>query len=109
MIIRFPITQASVDAFVELTGDRNSMHVSEEFARRFRFRRRVVHGMLPFSHLMWLGRAFPGKTLDLFQCQTRFQKPVFVGDLVRLEAEIPAVDGDELPYDARWINDRTGE
>src|SRR5690349_11667489 len=46
MIVRFEITQAMVDRFVEFTGDRNPLHTSEEFARRFRYRRLVVHGML---------------------------------------------------------------
>ncbi len=106
MVIRFPITQASVDRFVELTGDRNSMHVSEEFARRFRFRRRVVHGMLPFAHLMFVHRLFPGKRVELVQCQTKFHKPVFVDDVVRLEIEISPANGNEIPYEARWVNDR---
>ena len=108
MISRFTITQARVDRFVELTGDRNSMHVSEEFARRFRFRRPVVHGMLPFSHLISLLKSIPEMPLDLFQCNTRFLKPVFVGDRVRLEAELSAAEDDYL-YEAKWLNDQTGE
>ena len=32
-----------------LTGDRNALHVDEEIARKFRYRKPVVHGMLPFS------------------------------------------------------------
>jgi acyl dehydratase len=57
MTIRFSVSQTMVDAFVLLSGDRNSEHVDAEFARRFRYRRPVVHGMLPFAHLFRLAEA----------------------------------------------------
>ena len=99
MITRFRITQEMVDAFVRFTGDRNAQHTDEQFARRMRFRRRVVHGMLPFSHLLLIGREFPGKQIDLKETETRFIKPAFVGDEIELSV---TVNGEA--YEATWTN-----
>src|SRR5438067_1183235 len=84
MTFRFRITQEMIDRFVAFTGDRNAMHVSEEFARRMRYRRRVVHGMLPFSFLMRVQETYPQR-LMLARCETKFLKPIFPGDSVRME------------------------
>ena len=104
MIARFTITQEMVDAFVRFTGDRNAQHTDEQFARRMRYRRRVAHGMLPFSHLLLIGREFPGKQVDVIEAQTRFLKPAFVGDEIQLEV---VVSGDG--YEATLSNAVHGE
>ena len=66
MTIEFQLTQKMVDDFVEFTGDRNAQHTDEQFARRFRYRRRVAHGMLPFSFLITAAAAeHVGRSVDL--------------------------------------------
>ncbi|HEY3244731.1 MAG TPA: SDR family NAD(P)-dependent oxidoreductase, partial [Phycisphaerae bacterium] len=104
----FEITQEMVDRFVEFTGDRNAQHTDEQFARRFRFRRRVVHGMLPFSHLLLVGREHPGQRLDLKETETQFLKPAFVGDRIQIDVQM-TTEGALRRYEASWHNVRTGE
>ena len=43
------IEQADVDAFAEVTGDHNPVHVDEAFAQQTRFGRCIAHGMLTAS------------------------------------------------------------
>jgi 3-hydroxybutyryl-CoA dehydratase len=54
MIKSFKISEEMIDSFAKLTGDYNSLHLNKEFARKSKYRQRVVHGMLPFSYISFL-------------------------------------------------------
>ncbi|GAC1658498.1 MAG: hypothetical protein NVS4B13_01600 [Candidatus Elarobacter sp.] len=83
------ITQHDVDAFAELTGDFNPLHVDETFARRTLFRRPVVHGMLSASFIStMIGTLLPGSGA-LWTSQTlEFLLPAFVGDTITVVAVV---------------------
>lgn len=53
---RWVPTQADFDAFAELSGDDNPIHVDADFSARTRFGRTVSHGMLLYSRLWALLR-----------------------------------------------------
>ena len=53
---RWVPTQADFDAFAELSGDDNPIHVDAGFSARTRFGRTVSHGMLLYSRLWALLR-----------------------------------------------------
>ncbi len=38
------VSQSDIEQFAELVGDRNPVHVDEDFAKKTRFRRTVAHG-----------------------------------------------------------------
>ncbi|WP_186387099.1 MaoC/PaaZ C-terminal domain-containing protein [Stappia sp. TSB10P1A] len=59
---RWVPTQADFDAFADLSGDDNPIHVDAEFSARTRFGRTVSHGMLLYSRL-WavLRQRYPGR------------------------------------------------
>jgi len=40
------VSSADVKTFAEISGDRNPLHLSDEFAAKSIFKRRVAHGML---------------------------------------------------------------
>jgi len=55
------ITEADVLLFAGVSGDTNSMHVNEEFAKKTRFGKRIAHGMLSASLISTvLGTKLPG-------------------------------------------------
>jgi NAD(P)-dependent dehydrogenase (short-subunit alcohol dehydrogenase family) len=91
-----------VARFADLTGDRNALHLDEEFARKSRFRERVVHGLLPFSFLVALEEAFPEASVSFSAFAVRFVSPVWIGVPVRLAAEASAGPGGTMTFQADW-------
>ena len=102
--VRFVVTEAMVEAFARLTGDWNSLHMNEDVARKSRYRRRIVHGMLPFSFLQVLQHSHPGEPLRFEKLRVRFQQPVHAGD--ELELEIATTGSD---FKASWRKTGSGE
>ena len=41
------IMQTDIEKFAELSGDRNSIHLDENYAKGTRFHGRIAHGMQP--------------------------------------------------------------
>ena len=80
------ITQADIDAFADLTGDRNPLHVDEEFARAGPFGGRIAHGPLVFALAIGLVSASGfvlGTALGMLALEDwRFLRPVRVGDTI---------------------------
>lgn len=83
------VTQADVDAFAELTGDFNPIHIDPEFARATSFGKPIVHGMLTSSFIStMIGMLLPGRGA-LWMAQTlNFNRPTFVGDTITVRSEV---------------------
>lgn len=79
------IGAAEVDAFAEVSGDFNPLHVDEGFARGTEFGRRVAHGLLLGSYVSTLiGMRLPGPGALWAEQRFQWRAPVFVGDTVHL-------------------------
>jgi acyl dehydratase len=86
------IEQADVDAFAEVTGDRNPVHVDETFAQQTRFGRRIAHGMLTASLISSvLANQLPGEGSVYLGQTLRFVAPVFPGDEVTARVTVTEV------------------
>lgn len=74
----FSFSQDDVNAFAEITGDRNPIHLDENYASKSIFKKRIIHGFLAgsvFSKVF--GTLFPGEgTLYLNQSMS-FYRPMF--------------------------------
>ena len=83
------VTAQMVELFAEATGDRNPVHLDEEFAAKTKFGGRIAHGMLTAgfvsaaiaSKLPGPGSIYMGQTL-------RFTRPVKLGDTVTVKLEV---------------------
>ena len=77
------IEQSDIQAFANVTGDHNPVHVDESFAQTTRFGRRIAHGMLTASLISSvLANKLPGAG-SIYLTQTlQFVAPVFPGDEV---------------------------
>lgn len=78
-----------VEAFAQISGDRNPLHFDPEFAAGTRFGRLVVQGGLTtalFNALVAMKLPGPGSVF-LHQDWT-YPAPVYVGDTVTAEAEV---------------------
>ena len=90
------ISEADVQAFADLSGDMNPLHLDEEFAKHTRTGGRVVHGMVSASLLSTIvGYKLPGPGC-LWMAQTlRFLQPVRIGDRVRARGSIVEIMADK--------------
>ena len=86
------MTEALVDAYAELTGDRSPVHVDESAAARTRFGTRIAHGMLSVGLLSALiGMDLPGPGTVWVAQALKFKKPVKLGDTITWRVEVLAV------------------
>lgn len=107
--VEYIIQSEMMDLFAELTGDHSSLHTNKAFARRAMYRQKVVYGMLPLVFIPMLEVCcVDGWVSALKSLTARFIKPVFVGDILRLEARrMPIQEGQneiEFEYLLREIN-----
>jgi 3-hydroxybutyryl-CoA dehydratase len=90
------ITQADVEAFAGLTGDRNPLHLDDAFARRSRFGRPIAQGILVAGVISAaLGLDLPGPGTIYLSQSLRFLRPVYPGDTVTATIEIIAIREDK--------------
>lgn len=84
------IHQADIQQFADLTGDRDRLHIDQEFAARGPFGQTVAHGMLGMSVLAGLSSTAPlVQTAALIDVRNwNFCKPIFPGDTVHAVTEI---------------------
>jgi acyl dehydratase len=96
-----PVTQASVDAFADLSGDHQWIHTDRERASRTQFGGTIAHGYYTLA-------LAPSLLAEVFRFDSyamavnygldklRFPAPLLVGDRVRLRARLDdtrAVEG----------------
>lgn len=87
------ITAEKIDTFAELTGDKNPIHVDEEFAKTTMFGRRIAHGALSASLISAvLGNDLPGPGAVFVELNLRFRRPAFIGDDVIAVAEVAEIN-----------------
>ena len=86
------LTEKHVEAFAEITGDRNPLHFDEDFAAGTRFGRRVVQGGLTTGLLHALvAMDLPGPGSVFLSQDWEFTAPVFIGDTITATAEVVSV------------------
>src|SRR5262245_30495153 len=87
--LRVEITESLVDQFAALTGDRNALHMDDDYARATPWRRRVAHGMLGASFFSTLiGMRFPGEGALWLDQNLEFVRPVFIGDVLEVRGTV---------------------
>lgn len=83
------ITEADIQAFAEVSGDRNPLHLDEDYARTTMFGQRIAHGALTASYISGiLGNNLPGPGAIFTHLSMRFKRPVFIGATVTVRAEV---------------------
>jgi acyl dehydratase len=96
----FEVTQERVDAFADVTGDHQWIHIDQERAASTPFGGTIAHGFLTLSLFPMLRRNWQGVKVDLHQRmainygmnRVRFITPVRVGKRIRLRSKLLSVD-----------------
>lgn len=90
------ITDADIKTFAGLSGDNNPVHMSEQYAEKSRFKKRIAHGLLGASFFSALfGTKLPGSGCVYVSQSLKFRRPVYLGDTVVATIEIFKIDKDK--------------
>jgi acyl dehydratase len=85
------VTQADVEMFAAVSGDRNPLHLDEEYARESVFGRRVAHGALGLSVATGLinqSGLTRGTLVAFLGLNWDFVAPLYPGTEVAVELEV---------------------
>ncbi len=88
----YTVTDGVYRGFMELFGDRNPMHIDEDFAKRNGFGGRVMYGNILngfISH--FIGECLPIKNVVLISQDIAYSKPVYLNDALSFRAEVEDV------------------
>jgi len=90
------ISDDDIRAFADATGDRNPLHLDEEFAKQTRFGRRIAHGMLSASLISAvIANELPGEGSIYLGQTLQFVAPVFPGDTVTARVTVATIREDK--------------
>jgi 3-hydroxybutyryl-CoA dehydratase len=84
---------ADIEAFAEVSGDTNPVHLDEAYAQGTTFGGRIAHGMLSAAYISAvLGTKLPGPGAIYLSQTMRFRRPVRIGDTVTARATVKDLD-----------------
>jgi 3-hydroxybutyryl-CoA dehydratase len=88
------VNASDIEAFAEVSGDRNPVHLDEAYAKGTTFGERIAHGMLSAAYISAvLGTKLPGPGAIYLSQSLRFRRPVRIGDLVVARVTVKSLDG----------------
>jgi 3-hydroxybutyryl-CoA dehydratase len=89
----YVVTARMIEAFAELSGDDNPLHLDEIYAAETAFGERIAHGMLSAGFISAvIGAKLPGYGSIYISQSLRFKRPVKIGDEVVVEVAITGLD-----------------
>ena len=87
------ISEADVKAYAGISGDRNPVHMDDEYAGKSRYKRSTAHGMISSSFLSALfGTKLPGPGCVYVNQSLNFKRPVYIGDTVTAIITVTKID-----------------
>lgn len=82
------ISEYDVNSFAGLTGDFSRVHVDDEYAKNYRFGRRIAHGLIAASYPSTImGMQMPGPGCLFLDQTCEFKLPTYLGDTITCELE----------------------
>jgi 3-hydroxybutyryl-CoA dehydratase len=87
------ITDEDVKAFSEISGDKNPVHLDDEYAKNSRYKKRIAHGLMSASYFSALfGTKIPGEGCVYVAQSLRFKRAVYLDDTVTATVIVSSVD-----------------
>jgi 3-hydroxybutyryl-CoA dehydratase len=87
------VSEADIQAFAEVSGDHNPVHLDEAYAEATRFKGRIAHGILTAAYISALiGSDLPGPGSIYVSQSLNFKRPVRIGDEVTTRVTVEAID-----------------
>ena len=89
-------TDSDVLHFSMISGDKNPIHLDDNFASESQFGKRLVHGILTSGLISAvLGMQLPGPGSIYLKQTLNFKAPVFIGDTVTATVKISSIRPDK--------------
>ncbi|MBT1248521.1 MULTISPECIES: MaoC family dehydratase [unclassified Thermosipho (in: thermotogales)] len=83
------VEEKHVFQFAEITGDKNPVHIDEEYAKKSIFGGRIAHGILLLGYISYvLGMEFPGPGTIYMSQNAKFLRPVYVGENIKIKIKV---------------------
>lgn len=83
------ITLGIVKNFIKISGDDNLIHTNSNYAKKYKFKKKIVHGMvLGFFFSNFIGKVLPGKYSLMITADIKFIEPCFINDNLKFTGKI---------------------
>lgn len=90
------VTEADLQAFAEVSGDHNPVHLDEAYAQTTPFKGRIAHGMLSAAYISAvIAGELPGPGTIYLSQTLAFKRPVRIGDAVITRITVSAIDAEK--------------
>lgn len=101
------VKDEDIRIFAEVTGDKNPLHLDDDFASKTIFKRRIAHGILTAGLISAvIGSKLPGNGTIYLSQTLNFLAPVYIGDEITTKVEVLQVSkgGKRLRLKTQVIN-----
>ncbi len=90
------VTEDDIEKFAAVSGDRNPIHLDEDYAKKTFFQGRIAHGMLSAAFISAvLANKLPGKGSIYLNQELIFKKPIRIGDTIIVVVEVIGKDDEK--------------
>ena len=73
------VTDADIKNFAGISGDKNPVHMSDEYAEKSKFKKRIAHGLMSASYFSALfGTKLPGEGCVYVSQNLKFRSPLII-------------------------------
>ena len=91
-IEKFKVSKELQNKFIELSNDKNPLHVNDEFAKKVGFKSKVVQGNLQNCIISYfIGECLPHKNVMILSQTINFKNPLYLDDSIFLNAKIISI------------------
>ncbi len=88
----YTVTEKIYEGFMDLFNDRSLLHTDNAFARKKNFQGKLMHGAILAGFLSNLiGDQLPSENLMSLHYDISFNKPFYLGDKLKLIAEVKEI------------------
>ena len=98
------------EKFADVSGDKNPIHLDEDFAEQTRFGKRIVHGMLIGSYFSAIiGNDFPGNGTIYLNQSMIFKNPIYYNSdvIIDLKSEVKNITKEAMSNPAVAMPSKT--
>lgn len=86
------VSNEDVIDFARITGDKNPLHLDEEYAKKTMFGKRIAHGMISAGIISGaIGMGMPGQGTTYLGQDLHFKKAVGIGDTITVKLTVKEI------------------